>query len=152
MRKVKARVHVISDHVYLTYLETAKLHDLYVVDADVFQIDAGAGQPVMVQKVVATNHPQICLHRLSQSFVDKVMKVADTNNSISDVLFEMTEDGQVKVTKQGVIPVHRVKSLWTKDEVPRELLLAWEAGVNFEAGVTDIDINAYVSNVLNLDT
>ncbi len=136
--KVKGKIHLIYDEVYLTISAAAEINDLYVAgNNNIFQV-ASTDLPDVVDKVVATTNRKVDLHRLSPGFVKKAKK-----DNLTDALLEM-EDGKVKVTNSGFIPLYRPKGIFTRDEMQRELILAFEAG-----SIGEVDVHDYVTKAID---
>ncbi len=136
--KVKGKIRIINDEVYLTISAAAETNDLYVAGHGVILQVEEADKPDIVDKVVATTNRKVDLHRLSPGFVKKAKR-----DNITDALLEM-EDGKVKVTNSGFIPLYRPKGIFTRDEMQRELILAFEAG-----SIGEVDVHDYVTKAID---
>jgi len=134
--KVKGKIHLINNEVYLTVSAASETNDIYVAGDNIILQVVETDLPDVIDKVIATTYKHINLHRLSPGFVKKAKK-----DKITDALLEM-EDGKVKVTNSGFIPLYRPKGVFTRDEMQRELMLAFEAGAAGEVDVHDYVIKA----------
>lgn len=142
--KVKVKIHRKNGFIYVTYAQMPKGR-VFIKNETFWQNDV----PILQDTVIASNDPAINnvknvdsgsiypYAKLSHAFVERM-----GSEPVEFAIAELN-DGTPVVNNMGILPIHRLKTMWDEAEVLVIIQEAFDAGVNFEAGVESTTLLEY---------